>query len=708
MKQVSIDTFVSFVFIILSKVSSFVVNHKNDNIVYSLRRSRCIINDHRRIDPIKRYMMSPPFPEMPSQSFVTLAESQFELLSSCLTHQCPPGGTPTSKIKSMALYLPQENVLNGQLEFIPTILYPSPRTERIFIATDAATGVPPTIPKTLTILPGFAHAQTLIPAYPFTGSIGSVTIGVGGRTSEEEDTGISVGVVEEVMCDPVAGYKNTGAVLSLPLYHGSRTVGVILTWPTPPPTPLEGNDNSSGDNNKSPFSPPWTKQDADQITRVGYSLGLALQLDTERTSSERQTEYLRVALAENLHQVRNPLQAIRTFGKLLQRKIALDEQLYENENRESTTYSEIQSNLPVYMNSRRSNDTMISNPAVISSLAENIVAQSDRLANLLEPMDSLLTQQNLIGGDSEDILYFQRIPQNGTSSSMSPSSRVGKGQKLAPSRQSNSTSTSGITVFSRENTTSKPKKRNRKLNIEEQRNLNNYVESDTSIISFTRNQGESSSSKSGTKKPSGSFMIGEKVSPNNISESDVLREVVQFPDCISSILTAFQAIAEERGTFFDVQISHGLSDIPMKINVNYLEEALSNIIDNALKYVRLGSDSNSSNSDPIVRVSIFPNPRSRKSGVNIIVSDNGPGIPSEFRSEIFEWGCRGDDQVAQQTEGTGIGLFVAHNFIVEKMGGVLDFLDKDNVSEENYLFEGTEHSLHLLDGTNFRIMLFQD
>ena len=159
-----------------------------------------------------------PFPNMPSQTFITLVESQFELLSNCLVHS--PGGSngPASKIKSMALYLPQENQFTGQLEFIPGIIYPSPKNERIFIANDAETGLPPTIPRTLTKLPGFAHAQTLLPAYPFA----SRTSGGGG-----DGVSASVGEVEEVMCDPSG--CSSGSVLSVPLFHGSRTVaGEVL------------------------------------------------------------------------------------------------------------------------------------------------------------------------------------------------------------------------------------------------------------------------------------------------------------------------------------------------------------------------------------------------------------------------------------------------------------------------------------------------
>ena len=75
-----------------------------------------------------------PFPTMPSQTFLHLVNSQFELLANSLL-RIPPNdsyrssathaGTnkPKSKIKSMALYLPQENPINGILEFIPSVSF---------------------------------------------------------------------------------------------------------------------------------------------------------------------------------------------------------------------------------------------------------------------------------------------------------------------------------------------------------------------------------------------------------------------------------------------------------------------------------------------------------------------------------------------------------------------------------------------------------
>jgi nitrogen-specific signal transduction histidine kinase len=45
-------------------------------------------------------------------------------------------------------------------------------------------------------------------------------------------------------------------------------------------------------------------------------------MDAERKILQKQSEKLKTQLSDALHQVKNPIQALRTYGKLLQRKLA--------------------------------------------------------------------------------------------------------------------------------------------------------------------------------------------------------------------------------------------------------------------------------------------------------------------------------------------------------------------------------------------------
>ena len=59
-----------------------------------------------------------------------------------------------------------------------------------------------------------------------------------------------------------------------------------------------------------------------QISRVGETLALALCMDSERFRNRYRSHDIKVAMADQLHQVKNPVQALRTFSILLQRNLA--------------------------------------------------------------------------------------------------------------------------------------------------------------------------------------------------------------------------------------------------------------------------------------------------------------------------------------------------------------------------------------------------
>jgi len=87
-----------------------------------------------------------------------------------------------------------------------------------------------------------------------------------------------------------------------------------------------------------------------------------------------------------------------------------------------------------------------------------------------------------------------------------------------------------------------------------------------------------------------------------------------------------------------------------------LEQALINLLDNAVKFNRTGGE---------VRVTA-----ERTSGgqVQIAISDTGIGIPSEDLSRIFERFYRVDKARSREMGGTGLGLAIVKH-IIERMGG---------------------------------------
>jgi signal transduction histidine kinase len=500
----------------------------------------------------------PPIPVMPSQMFQRMAHSQLELLANSI---CEPGKTASSKIESMALYLPQENINTGQLEFVPVVIYPDPTTERVFIASKPGSGMALTLPKTLTKLPGFAHATSLLPGYPM---ISSSAVEPG------------VGVVEEIMFGVYS--RNRAAALSIPLLSGSRTVGVLLVSPSV--------GSKKGES-------VWTKFDREQVSRAAQSLSMALSMDNERSVLQAQNQEFREGLSDSLHQVKNPLQALRTYGKLLQRQIA------------NTQYQTDKDRLGV-------------SPQLVD-LVESLMAQSDRVVNLLVPMDSLV--DSLESAPTPLYLNPARNDAAGTKS-------------LVLWREQSS-------LFPWENDT-----------IE-------YARENGTVIEFSSNL---------TEEPPKEIPSSPRETASSTLVGDVDLEMTFVTDVLEPIFSAFKAIGSERGIKFEV--FEETPDLPgVMAAPQSLQEAVSNVLDNAFKYVVLPkADFPESNLFPQVRVRLLANSKPLNPGVTIIVEDNGPGIQEKDRESIFERGFRSES--TNSIAGTGIGLDICRT-LVKRMGGFL-------------------------------------
>lgn len=102
-----------------------------------------------------------------------------------------------------------------------------------------------------------------------------------------------------------------------------------------------------------------------------------------------------------------------------------------------------------------------------------------------------------------------------------------------------------------------------------------------------------------------------------------------------------------------VNVPHGLP--PVWADADRLEQILTNLIDNAIKY-----------SPPKTTVTVTA--RDMAEMVEFAVSDEGVGIPQEHLSQIFTKFSRLDNPLVRQTEGTGLGLYITRSLVLA-LGG---------------------------------------
>ncbi len=100
-----------------------------------------------------------------------------------------------------------------------------------------------------------------------------------------------------------------------------------------------------------------------------------------------------------------------------------------------------------------------------------------------------------------------------------------------------------------------------------------------------------------------------------------------------------------------------------------LELIFRNLIDNALKYAN--------DDEPRVEVTMRP---SRDDGrVVVRISDNGRGIPLQFRHKLFDRFMRLGLELERDKPGTGLGLYIVRT-LVRRLGGDVRIRDRDRGS----------------------------
>jgi two-component system sensor histidine kinase KdpD len=127
-------------------------------------------------------------------------------------------------------------------------------------------------------------------------------------------------------------------------------------------------------------------------------------------------------------------------------------------------------------------------------------------------------------------------------------------------------------------------------------------------------------------------------------------------EVIESVLPRLRLLAGDRPFSLEVQ-----SDIPpVRLDLLRIEELLSNLVENAVKYTPPAS--------PITLRAWC-----ETSGLRIAVADRGPGVPTGQRHHIFETFYRGQPH-SDRNPGTGLGLAICRG-VAEVHGGTLHVED---------------------------------
>ncbi|MCB0666974.1 MAG: HAMP domain-containing histidine kinase [Saprospiraceae bacterium] len=125
------------------------------------------------------------------------------------------------------------------------------------------------------------------------------------------------------------------------------------------------------------------------------------------------------------------------------------------------------------------------------------------------------------------------------------------------------------------------------------------------------------------------------------------KEPFQIADLIQDIVMKFEVIAAEKNMQIQMDAS---PQLPMVFaDIGLVERAISNLLDNAVKYGKQNG---------LVSIKLQSSPEA----VSVHVTDDGPGIPESDQSHIFERYRRGD-RTEIGKKGAGLGLAIVKKIL---------------------------------------------
>lgn len=129
------------------------------------------------------------------------------------------------------------------------------------------------------------------------------------------------------------------------------------------------------------------------------------------------------------------------------------------------------------------------------------------------------------------------------------------------------------------------------------------------------------------------------------------QENLNIAPILEKVVDSFQYVAHEKG----LEISYEKKDVPLiYIDAEKLRQVVVNIVGNAIKYTHTGS------------VKIFV--EVDRETVFIRVRDTGVGISAEDQKKLFEKFFRARTKETEDIQGTGLGLWIAGQVVVN-LGG---------------------------------------
>jgi len=134
-----------------------------------------------------------------------------------------------------------------------------------------------------------------------------------------------------------------------------------------------------------------------------------------------------------------------------------------------------------------------------------------------------------------------------------------------------------------------------------------------------------------------------------------------LPDLIRKLISEFEPFAKASNVELKFKFQKDLAKI--LADPSQIKQVIENLIDNAIRYIKDKGE---------VEISL----EKKNKNLYFEIKDNGVGIPKEDQKYIFQKFFRSENILRYQTQGSGLGLFIA-KAIIGRSGGKIGFKSEE-------------------------------
>ena len=155
-------------------------------------------------------------------------------------------------------------------------------------------------------------------------------------------------------------------------------------------------------------------------------------------------------------------------------------------------------------------------------------------------------------------------------------------------------------------------------------------------------------------------LINDLLDVTRIEEGRYLYEpvLIDFEPLVQSVINTYREEIKKKE--LKLEFKKPEKKLPqVRVDVEKMGLAIQNLLDNAIKYTLDGGE---------IIISLVP----AEKAIEFLIKDTGIGIPKNQQDKVFSKFFRGSSAIKMETDGSGLGLFIAKN-IIEAHGGKIWF-----------------------------------